>query len=78
MASKFQNRLVGTIILVVLGVIILPNLLDGKKKHYQDKFVTMPLMSKPGNRDERDMTPPPGQQSPYLPSKIMRQAEESS
>lgn len=36
MASKFQNRLVGTIVLVALGVIILPGLLDGQKKHYQD------------------------------------------
>lgn len=35
MASKFQNRLVGTIVLVALGVIILPWLLDGQKKHYQ-------------------------------------------
>ena len=35
MASKFQNRLVGTIVLVALGVIILPGLLDGQKKHYQ-------------------------------------------
>lgn len=31
MASKFQNRLVGTVILVALGVILLPGLLDGKK-----------------------------------------------
>ncbi|ECO1117210.1 cell division protein DedD, partial [Escherichia coli] len=27
MASKFQNRLVGTIVLVALGVIVLPGLL---------------------------------------------------
>lgn len=38
MASKFQNRLVGTIVLVALGVIVLPGLLDGQKKHYQDEF----------------------------------------
>lgn len=30
MASKFQNRLVGTIILVAIGVIVLPDVLDGK------------------------------------------------
>jgi DedD protein len=36
-ASKFQNRLVGTIVLVALGVII-RQLLDGQKKHYQDEF----------------------------------------
>ena len=38
MASKFQNRLVGTIVLVALGVIVLPGLLDGQKKHYLDEF----------------------------------------
>lgn len=31
MASKFQNRLVGTVIIVALGVIVLPGLLDGQK-----------------------------------------------
>lgn len=30
MASKFQSRLVGTIILVAVGVIVLPDVLDGK------------------------------------------------
>lgn len=52
MASKFQNRLVGTIVLVALGVIILPGLLDGQKKHYQDEFAAIPLVPKPGDRDE--------------------------
>jgi DedD protein len=47
-ASKFQNRLVGTIVLVALGVIILPGLLDGQKKHYQDEFAAIPLVPKPG------------------------------
>lgn len=55
MASKFQNRLVGTIVLVALGVIILPGLLDGQKKHYQDEFAAIPLVPKPGDRDEPDM-----------------------
>ena len=31
MASKFQNRLVGTIVLVALGVIALPGLQDVRK-----------------------------------------------
>ncbi|MCK8158054.1 cell division protein DedD, partial [Erwinia amylovora] len=35
MASKFQNRLVGTVIIVALGVIVLPGVLDGQKKHYK-------------------------------------------
>ena len=55
MASKFQNRLTGTIVLVALGVIILPGLLDGQKKHYQDEFAAIPLVPKPGDRDEPDM-----------------------
>lgn len=56
-ASKFQNRLAGTIVLVALGVIILPGLLDGQKKHYQDEFAAIPLVPKPGDRDEPDMLP---------------------
>ena len=55
MASKFQNRLAGTIVLVALGVSILPGLLDGQKKHYQDEFAAIPLVPKPGDRDEPDM-----------------------
>ena len=43
MASKFQNRLVGTIILVAIGVIVLPDLLDGKKIHYQDSIASIPI-----------------------------------
>lgn len=57
MASKFQNRLVGTIVLVALGVIVLPWLLDGQKKHYQDEFAAIPLVPKAGDRDEPDMMP---------------------
>jgi DedD protein len=43
MASKFQSRLVGTIILVSVGVIVLPDLLDGKKTHYQEEVASIPL-----------------------------------
>ena len=43
MASKFQSRLVGTILLVALGVIFLPDLFDGKKQHYQEQFASIPL-----------------------------------
>ncbi|MFC3396226.1 cell division protein DedD [Brenneria rubrifaciens] len=57
MASKFQNRLVGTIILVALGVIVLPGLLDGKKKHYEDEFAAIPLSPKPGDSNELDSLP---------------------
>ncbi|HCC4560392.1 TPA: cell division protein DedD [Klebsiella oxytoca] len=67
MASKFQNRLVGTIVLVALRVIILPGLLDGQKKHYQDEFAAIPLVPKPGDRDEPDMLPAATQALPSQP-----------
>lgn len=67
MASKFQNRLVGTIVLVALGVIILPGLLDGQKKHYQDEFAAIPLVPKPGDRNEPDMLPAATQALPSQP-----------
>jgi DedD protein len=66
-ASKFQNRLVGTIILVALGVIVLPGLLDGQKKHYQDEFAAIPLVPKPGDTDEPDMLPAATQALPSQP-----------
>lgn len=43
MASRFQNRLVGSIILVSLGVIILPDVLDGKKIHYKEELAAIPI-----------------------------------
>lgn len=58
MASKFQNRLVGTVILVALGVIVLPGLLDGEKKHYEDRFAAIPLVPKPGDPQENEGLPP--------------------
>lgn len=67
MASKFQNRLVGTIIIVALGVIVLPGLLDGKKKHYQDEFAAIPLVPKPGDNDEADASPQANQALPSQP-----------
>ncbi len=67
MASKFQNRLVGTIVLVALGVIVLPGLLDGQKKHYQDEFAAIPLVPKPGDRDEPNMMPAATQALPTQP-----------
>jgi len=66
-ASKFQNRLVGTIALVALGVIVLPGLLDGQKKHYQDEFAAIPLVPKPGDREEPDMLPAVTQALPSQP-----------
>lgn len=42
MSSAFQNRLVGTIILVALAVIFLPDLLDGEKVSHKDTFLPVP------------------------------------
>lgn len=76
MASKFQNRLVGTIILVALGVIVLPGLLDGKKKHYEDEFAAIPLVPKPGDSQEIDAVPPISQPLPIAPPEGAAQAVE--
>ena len=43
MASTFQHRLVGTIILVAIGIIFLPDLLDGKKVTYRENTASIPL-----------------------------------
>mgnify|MGYP000249854740 CR=1 FL=1 len=38
MSTPFQNRLVGTIIVAAVAIIVLPDLLDGNKKTFQDEF----------------------------------------
>ncbi|QUM77251.1 SPOR domain-containing protein [Moritella sp. 24] len=43
MASTFQHRLVGTIILVAIGIIFLPDLLDGQKVTYRENTASIPL-----------------------------------
>lgn len=43
MATQFQHRLVGTLALISIGVIFLPDVFDGEKKHYQEKFQAIPL-----------------------------------
>ena len=42
MAAALKNRLVGTVILVAVAVIILPDMLDGKKSSNGDMFVNVP------------------------------------
>lgn len=42
MASGFQNRLIGTVIVVALAVIFLPDFLDGKKESSQTSFDSVP------------------------------------
>jgi len=66
-ASKFQNRLVGTVIIVALGVIVLPGILDGKKKHYKEEFAAIPLVPKPGDPQDADVLPPVTQSLPVRP-----------
>ncbi|CAA2930058.1 Cell division protein DedD [Arsenophonus endosymbiont of Bemisia tabaci Q2] len=55
MASKFQNRLVGTILIVAVGVIVLPILLDGNKKYNETEFAAIPLVPKAS--DEYEIEP---------------------
>lgn len=43
MSSQVQNRLVGSVILIALAVIILPELLDGKPLQEQQQFDSIPL-----------------------------------
>ena len=40
---KFQNRLVGAVVLVSLGVIVLPDVFDGEKRHNQETIEAIPL-----------------------------------
>ncbi|MBU2893915.1 SPOR domain-containing protein [Colwellia sp. D2M02] len=42
MSTPFKNRLVGTVIVAAVLVIFLPDILDGKKKSYQDDFEAIP------------------------------------
>ncbi|MEQ4923087.1 cell division protein DedD [Proteus hauseri] len=58
MASKFQNRLVGAVVLVAVGVIVLPALLDGDKKYNEDQFASIPLVPKPGDEQEIESIAP--------------------
>ncbi|MDO6764008.1 SPOR domain-containing protein [Agarivorans sp. 1_MG-2023] len=46
MTAQFKNRLVGTIILVALGVIIIPDILDGKKTRVEEEFNSIPFAPK--------------------------------
>lgn len=48
-------------------MIVLPGLLDGQKKHYQDEFAAIPLVPKAGDRDEPDMMPAATQALPTQP-----------
>lgn len=43
MASQLQNRIVGSIILIALAVIILPELLDGKQLKQEQELAAIPM-----------------------------------
>ncbi len=58
MASKFQNRLVGAVVMVAVGVIVLPALLDVDKKYNEDQFASIPLVPKPGDEQEIESIAP--------------------
>lgn len=67
MASQFQNRLIGTIILVAIGVIFLPDFFDGKKEHYKEEFASIPLQPKMGGQSEAKTIPEPENADVVLP-----------
>ena len=67
MASQFQNRLIGTIILVAVGVIFLPDFFDGKKEHYKEEFASIPLQPKMGGESEAKTIPEPENANVVLP-----------
>ncbi|WP_338804899.1 cell division protein DedD [Xenorhabdus griffiniae] len=77
MASKFQNRLVGTIVLVALGVIVLPMIFDGDKKYNENQFAAIPLVPKPGDEEDIDSIPPLTQNMPSTPPEGAAQAMQS-
>lgn len=57
MASQFQNRLIGAVVIVAVGVIVLPSLFDGKKKHYEEEFASIPLVPKEGDDQDTEILP---------------------
>ncbi|WP_120511403.1 SPOR domain-containing protein [Photobacterium salinisoli] len=67
MASKFQSRLVGTIVLVAIGVIFLPDFFDGKKQHFQEQFASIPLQPQIDNGDKVTAIPEPVDAEAELP-----------
>ncbi|MFM2478745.1 SPOR domain-containing protein [Celerinatantimonas sp. MCCC 1A17872] len=47
MTSQFKHRLIGTIVLVALLVIILPDIIDGHKEPVKEQFSTIPFAPQP-------------------------------
>ncbi|EJO4030007.1 SPOR domain-containing protein [Vibrio cholerae] len=67
MASKFQSRLVGTIVLVAIGVIVLPDVLDGKKTHFKEEIASVPIKPQPEGEVEKFEVLDPEQDDIALP-----------
>ncbi|HGF7175925.1 TPA: SPOR domain-containing protein [Vibrio cholerae] len=67
MASKFQSRLVGTIVLVAIGVIVLPDVLDGKKTHFKEEIASVPIKPQPEGEVEKFEVLEPVQDDVALP-----------
>jgi len=42
-AKPLHNRMVGTVVLLALGVLFLPDLLNGEKTRVEEQFATIPL-----------------------------------
>ncbi len=78
MASQFQNRLIGTIILVAIGVIFLPDFFDGKKEHYKEEFASIPLQPKMGGQTEAKTIPEPENADVVLPKEPVTATTDSS
>ncbi|WP_157982779.1 SPOR domain-containing protein [Aliidiomarina minuta] len=57
MASPLQNRIVGTVIIVALAVIFLPDLLDGNKIQRDDELETIPLRPELSTEQQRAQFP---------------------
>lgn len=50
MATQFQTRLVGTVIVVAIGVIFFPEIFDGEKEKKEPLFASIPLQPEAHNR----------------------------
>nr|WP_276524730.1 cell division protein DedD [Pantoea eucrina] len=64
--------------MVAIGVIVLPGLLDGKKKHYKEEFAAIPLVPKPDDQQDSEMVPPVTQPLPSQPPEGSGAAQQSA
>ncbi|MEG3766851.1 SPOR domain-containing protein [Alteromonas sp. 14N.309.X.WAT.G.H12] len=74
MTSALQNRVVGTVILVALAVIFLPDFLDRKKESNKDTFVSVPAT--PAKKPIVDPEPFPSERATNLSQRPLDVIEE--